>query len=277
MVHIFVIGFCGLPCIKSSIKIFTKITSFCAMLNLPMASIIDLSIPPGLETLFQQLLGFFTSPSTVVLRKNNSSVPRSRRVHLTNKTYLIYFASVYDPLSSARHTAWTAYWGGLTFSNHAGANQYPGSGFSAFLFVNAPRYKAGLDLLLDPPGGGLLTNGDFFTDLSGWGVDSAFAFIWDNHHALQYLPEGFLTQDVVLVPGLTYRLAFSYRSMYAGGLVDFNAGLGIATSNNIVHVTGSHPNLTQFSHDFLCDVGDLDGPTVTVGFQTFDYSMYISN
>lgn len=111
-----------------------------------------MSIPPGLEEAFFKIFQFAsaTAQNRIILHRSSPARRLYSRVAL--RSYFVQLAPGYDLLSNSRHLAWTAYWVLLPFSSHLGQNGYPGSGFSAFVYLNAPRVKAGLSLILDPPG-----------------------------------------------------------------------------------------------------------------------------
>ncbi len=148
--------------------------TFCMCYNVKMAKLFGLDILPEFEILFKKLLALplFGDTQTAITKPPKQIY--YKRIDTRGRSDFIIFAPIYNPLSSARHIAWTAYWGTLPFGSHSGAGGWPGSGFSAFVYVNAPRYKNGDDLLLDPPGvlgPELCTNPDFEFNADSWALD----------------------------------------------------------------------------------------------------------
>jgi hypothetical protein len=88
---------------------------------------------------------------------------------LIGRSLFVKFKYLWEVFDVERRARWTAYWGTLPFSSHSGLGQWPGSGYSAFVYVNAPRYKNEQDLLIDPPGYlNLCVNGDLHLGVEGW-------------------------------------------------------------------------------------------------------------
>jgi hypothetical protein len=133
-----------------------------------MPTITGLDIPPGLEDAFWSIFQFSNTSQNVLNVK--SSIPTRHKNAISKMNSLfVKWQSLYNGLSSARHIAWTSYWETLPFGSHGGANGWPGSGYSAFIYVNAPRYANGLSLLLDPPAyPELVPNGGFVGGYSPW-------------------------------------------------------------------------------------------------------------
>jgi len=127
----------------------------------------DVSVPPGLVDAWNKVLRFFVSDTitTVIVKvpPTRNKNGRLRKISLFN-----LWKPLWATFGSAQRTAWQNYWGTLPFGSHAGADFYPGSGYSAFVYVNAPRYKAGLDLLLWPESNNLVFNPAFASAHDGW-------------------------------------------------------------------------------------------------------------
>lgn len=116
-----------------------------------MALFDTLSIPSGLEDLFNKILALGNAGTSLQFKPPVVVKTAIKKARLNNRSLFVLWYELYDGFSTGRKTAWTSYWGSLPFGSHTGAGGWPGSGFSAFVYANAPRYKAGLDLLLDPP------------------------------------------------------------------------------------------------------------------------------
>lgn len=129
-----------------------------------------LDIPDGLEQLFANVVQLAVSGENYIagLTLPASSFPKKQI--LRGRSIFVALAPTYDGLSDDRKSAWTTYWATLPFGTHSGAGGWPGSGFSAFSYVNAPLYVTGADLILDAPGfgGELVLNPAFVTDDSNW-------------------------------------------------------------------------------------------------------------
>lgn len=134
-----------------------------------MAKIFGINIPAGWEDLFNLI---FRQQSPALLNVLNTAAPIKRRSSysaLVLRSYFVMWQSLYDSFDSARRHSWDLYWLTLPFGSHSGANGWPGSGYSAFIYCNAPRYKAGLSLFFDPPYGvECLQNIDFSQGANFW-------------------------------------------------------------------------------------------------------------
>lgn len=140
-------------------------------LPISMPTFLDLDIPVGLEDLWNKI---FRPIDVEITNFLSSQIPVKRKsgyMALVLRSFFVMWQSLYNSFSVGRRASWNAYWLTLPFGSHSGTNGWPGSGFSAFIYANAPRYKLGLDLLLDPPGGfgdELLVNGNFTGNDIGW-------------------------------------------------------------------------------------------------------------
>lgn len=140
-----------------------------------------LDIPLGLEQLFYNIFRplDFTIDTTLATNKPRASY-RQKSV-LNAQSLFVRWQGLYNGFDSSRKMLWTAYWETLPFGLHTGGNGWPGSGFSAFVYVNAPRFKASEDLLLDPPSSfpELIVNGDFNGNATGWTLEG---FLYFDHN-----------------------------------------------------------------------------------------------
>jgi hypothetical protein len=183
-----------------------------------MSWIQDLNIPAGLESLFWQIFRPQTIPDIVSLVTQTKTTQKRTYGNLVARSFFVMWQSLYDSFIAARRARWTAYWLTLPFGSHSGAGGWPGSGFSAFVFVNAPRYKQGLDLLLDPPGyippgTELLINGDFTGGYSPWAKGTQW--LYDSNQmkiSFSTPPQSDLWQDnLPLIYQNTYHLKFDIK------------------------------------------------------------------
>lgn len=109
-----------------------------------------LDILPGLEEAYFKVVQFGSDVLQDTLLRRIPPPARGRRYLYRDRSYFITFEPIYDALSATVKGHWTTYWGTLPFGDHSGAGNWPGSGYSAFVWLNAPRYKRGLPLILDP-------------------------------------------------------------------------------------------------------------------------------
>jgi hypothetical protein len=159
-----------------------------------MPRLTDLSIPPEFAAFFEQILSLGNTGTTVGYKARPSSGDSEKRAGLRSISLFVLWQYLYDGLSSGRHAAWSAYWITLPFGSHSGANGWPGSGFSAFVYVNAPRYKLGQDLLLDPPrayGPELLVNPNFDGNADGWSLGGYNPPAYTDHAIVAYSADDF--------------------------------------------------------------------------------------
>ena len=124
-----------------------------------MAKIGGLDIPDALLDAWNSIFQFGSAATEDVIQSRITPASRYRTVSLEHRSLISLWAPLFDSFDLGRRNAWHSYWGG-----------WPGSGFSAFIEVNAPRYASGQDLLLDPPATNLLYNGNFSAGALGWDV-----------------------------------------------------------------------------------------------------------
>lgn len=173
-----------------------------------IAPLID--IPAGLEEAYYNVVSFLggNNPDTIILKRGSPA--RQRYSEFASISLFVKWKSLYNGLSNDQHIAWTDYWITLPFGDHGGENGWPGSGYSAFVYVNAPRYKLGQDLLLDPPSANLIFNGNFNGSAVGWDISGGS---YDDHDIITASQDFQMFQDdwpnpqFALEPGATYRLS----------------------------------------------------------------------
>ena len=133
-----------------------------------MATIFGLDVPPGLVDAFNYLFVQNEGATTLAFRQRPSPGDSVKRSNTRGRSLFLRWQGLWNSFDETRRVAWQNYWGTLPFGSHSGANFWPGSGYSAFVYVNAPRYQQGLDPLLDPPSGELLLNGDLNGNADHW-------------------------------------------------------------------------------------------------------------
>lgn len=117
----------------------------------------------------------------------------------------------------------------------------------------------------------LVVNGTFDTDLSSWTVDVPGSWDWAAGRAENISQENFLTQGITLEVGKTYRMSFDFEAA-PGGDFDITYGFGFGVSSNQQTTSGNVVGVQNISFDFTAQVGDFDGPQVTVGFYVNDFA-----
>lgn len=172
-----------------------------------------LDIPPGLEDWYFDIMQFAngSTQEKVILKNNNPT--RQRVSNWIGRSLFVKWKELYSGYDSARRARWDLYWGTLPFGSHGGANGYPGSGYSAFVYVNAPRYRDGLDLLDEPPtgAGGLLLNYDFSQGDDNWVNNTGYAYVSNGNlvvPAQYYYGEIFYQNIGPVFEWTTYDVAF---------------------------------------------------------------------
>lgn len=138
-----------------------------------MAKILGLDIPPGLITQFENALTYVVRGLTPTLSKRKPKVSYASQISFANYSLFVKWKDLWGSFLAPRKLAWAIYWESLPFGAHSGSGGWPGSGYSAFIYVNAPRYMAGLELLLDPPAewGTEICPDPFFADGGLWTLD----------------------------------------------------------------------------------------------------------
>lgn len=189
-----------------------------------MPKIVGLDIPPGLITQYQSVLTLAFYNANPTIKKRKYPVSYAQRISFSNGSLFVKWQNLWGSFLAPRKLSWTNYWETLPFGTHSGTNGWPGSGYSAFIYVNAPRYMAGLELLLDPPsalGPELVIDGNFTNGLDDWindwgspqitFADGAVVFEALFNNGLIFLyQEGSL---IIEAPGFsTFRITATYKS-----------------------------------------------------------------
>lgn len=185
-----------------------------------IAPLID--IPAGLEDAYHRVVSYLggNNPDTIILRKGS---PAKQNFYLfSDRSLFVKWKSIWADFDAPRKLSWSDYWESLPFSPHSGQNGWPGSGYSAFVYINAPRYKANLDLLLDPPVSNLIYNGDFSLGDDGWSfsdwtIHDGYAEIIDAPDTNILNTDG--AHEFILPADADVRLQFDYESTDALFLV----------------------------------------------------------
>jgi hypothetical protein len=133
-------------------KFFSFPFVFCLCYNFfVMAKILGLDIPAGLEDAYFKIVQFANGSTQNQINFKNTMLSRQKISNLANRSLFVLWQDLYNGFTQLRKTAWNEYWATLPFGSLGGPDYWPGSGYSAFVYLNAPRYRAGEDLLLDPP------------------------------------------------------------------------------------------------------------------------------
>lgn len=111
-----------------------------------------LNIIAGLEEAFWKIFQPQNAETQNVLLSRITPASTKKKSALALRSLFVLWESLWDSFTQTRKDAWQTYWSTLPFGDHSGLHGWPGSGYSAFVYVNAPRYKLGLPLLLDPLG-----------------------------------------------------------------------------------------------------------------------------
>lgn len=221
-----------------------------------MPLITGLDIPPGLEDAYWAIMQFADGTTQNKVVAKNSTPTRHRRNLLYVKSLFVKWQSLYDSFDSARRASWTVYWESLPFGSHGGANGWPGSGYSAFVYVNAPRYANGLALLLDPPVSNLILNGSFTGNADHWLLAEAFY----NDNNVKFPVEsyddnvGFINQDNdSLLDGVQYHVSIDLVVPVGNSVV---VSLGdpnfLDQTDNFFTVVGLSNVMTSYSFTIFC-------------------------
>lgn len=239
-----------------------------------MAFIDGLDVPDELLSLFNKFLSVLNGGASLGLKYYPSSVNRARNRTLYTASLFVLWQSLYDGFTSDRRAAWDLYWTTLPFSSHSGANGWPGSGYSAFVYVNAPRKRAGLSLLYDPPFVNLVYNGDFAAEADGWDFEGAYLdaggarfdagsdfpfFIGDGSHPFTILSGG------------SYRIEADIDT--SGG--DFELDLYSNEISDFVYTRTIADFSGHYSEDY--DVGTGGGDCVFAALAHEDCAAFIDN
>jgi len=134
-----------------------------------MAKITGLSIPSGLEDFFKQVVG--VKPYDALFRATLKLPAQNyfKALKTAERSLFRKFQFYYDQLDDTEKSRWQDYWGTLPFGSHAGARGWPGSGYSAFVYINAQKLRANLPMLYYAPGElELCFNGSFTGNANGW-------------------------------------------------------------------------------------------------------------
>lgn len=186
-----------------------------------MALFDGLDIPPELETLFNALLSLGNNSSSLGKRPVVSSGDTLKKRVLNNRSLFILWKSLYDGFDSTRKGAWQLYWATLPFGSHSGSNGWPGSGYSAFVYINAPIYRVGGDLLLDPPSTNIIVDPNFTMGNAWWDFDDTAD--WESHDGFARCTggtNGLFSGDMSSPPG-AYALDFDVSNSNNGNATVF--------------------------------------------------------
>ncbi len=179
-----------------------------------MVKIFGIDIPFGLDEAFFRIFQFGDNTTQSKLILKSARPTRAKKNAWNIRSLFVLWQDLYNSFDIGRRGSWEAYWLTLPFSDHGGGGGWPGSGYSAFVYVNAPRYQLGLDPLLDPPVSNLLTNGNFNGNTTGWFLSGVWEY--DDHDVKvlggDYGGGSSLFQNLNgLVNGGSYHLSFKIK------------------------------------------------------------------
>jgi hypothetical protein len=183
----------------------------------------ELDIIPGLEEAYFSIFQLNQTWDYGVLGSRICPASRYRSPQLALRSLFVKWQDLYNSFDQARKNRWTSYWIQFGAGTHRGAGGWPGSGYSAFVWVNAPRYRAGLPLILDPQYINLLQNGSFSDGSVGWDFEhiifgssyAKFNPLSGAHFLATLEPSSYLFN---VFWGHSYRVVFDY-SLALGGEV----------------------------------------------------------
>lgn len=244
-----------------------------------IAPLID--IPPGLEDAYYKVVSFLggNNPDTIISKKQSPA--RSNFSVVANRSLFVKWKSLWRGFDSSRKMSWAVYWATLPFGDHGGANGWPGSGYSAFVYVNAPRYHAGLDLLLDPPAtDGILRNPHFSGNADEWVLSSEFEYFSDSIRIHGVQGGAALTYQLhqSITNGASYHLKFDMKwdpaltGYFLHANIDMTAQLGDAGHSGPDISIDAIPDNTWRTYEFdFTSETDEDPPIDTLfGFRLDD-------
>jgi hypothetical protein len=154
-----------------------------------------LNIPSGLEELFAKVLqlkpnlgvtgiGLTLPQQTVVKKKVTGS-----------RSPFVRWQSLWQALNGTYKINWRFYWKILEHNNRPNVGGWPGSGFSGYVFINAPRYKASLAFLDDAP----LPLAQYFIEPSDLASSGVFGTSFGLKQAIAYTPSANQTINKVAI------------------------------------------------------------------------------
>lgn len=200
-----------------------------------MAKIFGLEIPDGLENLFARVLQLKPNGEVNGIGLTLPKTTYRKNTVLRGQSLFVGLESYWDSLNGTQKSGWTDYWESLDFSSHSGAGGWPGSGYSAFVYFNAPRVRDGLDIQLDPPaalGPDIIVNGGFDGTGYPWELNYDLPiFTWDDgivYAEADEFDDGQVRQNVGAWQqegdAQDWRLEFDMRIVVgAGGSLGFRA------------------------------------------------------
>ena len=244
-----------------------------------MATILGLDIPDELLHLFQAVLQLKPNGTINGVGLTLPKTTQRKNTLLRGRSFFVQLQPYWVSLTSLQKAAWEAYWETLPFGDHSGSGGWPGSGYSAFVYINAANYRNGDDIQLDPPsllGPELLTNPNFETG-DDWDLQDYTAFV-DDHFEIhaegdEYFGEISQVFDDGLANGM-YRVEVeisipagvvgNYTPIWGGDGTDLGAA-AILTSGSGVYAGETIPDWAGDHQVFSQDVNYSNDPT-TNGF-----------
>lgn len=190
----------------------------------------NIDIPPGLEEAYYNIVRILggVNPDTIIKKKGSPA--KKNYSEVGSRSLFVRWESLWATFDTNRLASWTSYWYTLPFGDHSGFGGWPGSGFSAFIYVNAPRYQLGLDPLLDPPVGNLISNPSFGSGGFGWFPLSGTSLVspWAS----------FLSTSEGLQNTIPFALSSSKTYRFSAFVETFDSG---PMSFNVLFAEGDYP------------------------------------
>lgn len=216
-----------------------------------------LDILPGLEEAYFKIvqLGSSLFGNQIVSRIPPAS--RARAKFVAGQSYFVQYAPTYDAFDNARKLRWTNYWLSLPFGGHGGANGWPGSGFSGFIYANAPLLRSGQDIELDPPPDtGVIVNGGFYGSSDQWAFNPNWSYSNGKMH--DFASSGSLLLGHTTEGGTqfrNYRIEFDAITTTPGTIrISLFGQQGILQTNPNGHIQYTYLNQSHTASPFGCAV-----------------------
>jgi hypothetical protein len=213
----------------------------------------NIDIPAGLEQAYNAVVNRLGGLNSDAISKQKYVAKKRSYFDFANNSLFILWQDLYNGLPSLFKVHWTTFWETLPFGTHGGLHGYPGSGFSAFVYLNAPRYKLGQSLILDPyPATNIIPNGDF----------SAGANNWFTQHVS-------ITDKAIFDPAFSNAVIITTPNfnVFQGHTYRFSAFIGGTFGNLLVGITFSGTHTNFIYNNFNAGVGyiQFDFTILTLG------------
>lgn len=143
-----------------------------------------LDIPSGLEELFAKVLQLKPNIGVTGIGLTLPQQTKTKAKVTGSRSPFVRWQSLWQALNGTYKINWRFYWKILAHQNRPNAGGWPGSGFSGYVFINAPRYKAGQTFLDDAP----LPLAKYFIEPSDLLSSGVFGTVFGLKEAIQYTP-----------------------------------------------------------------------------------------